>query len=211
MNHDQQHFDERAATWDDDPVRSERAAVVAREILQRIDLGAEGHVLDFGAGTGLLGFHFLSHAASVTFADPSEGMRTQLESKLAAGGYANGQALLLDPEATTLPRGYDAIVSLMTLHHVPDPPAALRLLVEHLEPGGWLAICDLDREDGSFHDDPRLDVHHGFDRGALAAQVTELGLEAVETSTPWVMRKEGESGTKEYPLFLLIGRKAGGV
>lgn len=202
-----EHFDEKAATWDDDPVRVQRAATVADQMLERITLTEAGHVLDFGSGTGLLGFNFLDRASSVTFADPSDEMLKQVEAKLRAGGHENGRTHRLGGDDDTLPRRYGAIVSLMTLHHVDDPDATLAFLRDHLEPGGWLAVCDLDTEDGSFHDGSFSgDVHHGFDRDALIARVEALGMVDARTSTAWVMRKEGPDGPCEYPLFLLTAR-----
>lgn len=201
------HFDERAATWDEDPVKTERAATVAREILQRVPVDGASRVLDFGSGTGLLGFHFVPRAASVTFADPSQGMLDQVNAKLAAHDGGEGATVRFDPSAPALPGRYDAIVSLMTLHHVTSPAETLAFLAEHLEPGGWLAFCDLDAEDGSFHDDPSLKVHHGFDRGELTAILEGLGLEEIAFATPWVMRKETPDGEREYPLFLLTARR----
>lgn len=206
MSHE---FDEKAATWDDDPVRVARAADVARQIRERTSLGAGTHVLDFGCGTGLLGFHLLPDVASVTFADPSAGMLDQVERKLRLGGHGTGRTLLLDPEVPALPMRYGAIVSLMTLHHVPDPETTLRLAAAHVEPGGWLAVCDLDTEDGSFHDDPHAQVHHGFERGALVALLEVVGFEDVAAATAWVMREERPDGVREYPLFLLTGRRRG--
>jgi 2-polyprenyl-3-methyl-5-hydroxy-6-metoxy-1,4-benzoquinol methylase len=204
------HFDEKAATWDDDPTRAARAADVARQIMERVPLTDGMDVLDFGSGTGLLGFQLLPHVASVTFADPSEGMLQQVAAKLRAGGFQGGHTLRLAPGTPTLPQHYDAIVSLMTLHHVADPTAVLASLAEHLRPGGWLAVCDLDAEDGSFHDDdPHLDVHHGFERHELTAQLEALGLESVHVSTAFVMRRERATGTQSYPLFLLTGQRPG--
>ncbi len=201
------HFDERAATWDDDPARTARAAEIADQIMDRVRPAATADVLDFGSGTGLLGFRFLPHVASVTFADTSEGMLRQVEAKLADGSHRKGQAFLLDPESLALPRRYDLIVSLMTLHHVADPMAAVRLLADHVAPGGWLAVCDLDTEDGTFHDDPDMDVHHGFDRDRLVELVEGLGFREAQTSTAFVMRQERPEGERAYPLFLLTARK----
>lgn len=200
-------FDAKAKTWDEDSTRTARAAAVARRIQQRIPLGPDMHVLDFGSGTGLLGFHLLPHVASVTFADPSRGMLAEVERKLEAGGYANGDTLLMDPDAPGLPRRYDLIVSLMTLHHIADAAGAIRLAAAHVEAGGWLGLCDLDTEDGTFHDDPDADVHHGFDRDELASSVRALGFEDVQVSTPHVMRRERPGGVREYPLFLLTARR----
>lgn len=201
-------FDHKAETWDLDPVKAARAAAVARRILERVPLTPSVDLLDFGSGTGLLGFELLPHVASVTFADTSEAMLRQVAEKLRAAGPERGRTLRLDPEGPALPRRYGAIVSLMTLHHVADPSATLRLLADHLEPGGWLAVCDLDTEDGSFHDDdPHAEVHHGFDRDALVALAGRLGLQEVSISSAWVMRRERPAGTREYPLFLLTARR----
>jgi 2-polyprenyl-3-methyl-5-hydroxy-6-metoxy-1,4-benzoquinol methylase len=96
----------------------------------------------------------------------------------------------------------------MALHHVPDPPAVIRMLTDHLRPGGWIALCDLDAEDGTFHDDPHAEVHHGFDRPALVSLVEGLGLQRIRTSTAWLMRLERPEGEREYPLFLLTAQRS---
>lgn len=200
-------FDDKAATWDDDPIRVSRAAEVASQISEVIAPSRDMHLLDFGSGTGLLGFALLPAVDRVTFADPSEGMLTQVVAKLRERGDTRGSVYRLDPSAPTLPERYDAIVSLMTLHHVPDTAAVVRLLADHLRPGGWLALCDLDLEDGSFHDHHTTDVHHGFDRTELVALTERAGLEQVRVRTAFTMRKEKGDGVREYPLFLLTARR----
>ncbi|MFA6165516.1 MAG: methyltransferase domain-containing protein [Gemmatimonadaceae bacterium] len=200
-------FDEKATTWDDDPIRVSRAAEVASQILEVIAPTRDMHLLDFGSGTGLLGFGLLPYVASVTFADPSEGMLARVDAKLREGGVARGSVYRLDPSVPTLPERYDAIVSLMTLHHVPNTAGVIRLLAEHLRPGGWLALCDLDLEDGSFHDHPSEDVHHGFDRELLVALTEQAGLEQARVSTAFTIRKERGDAMREYPLFLLTARR----
>ncbi|MHB8839085.1 MAG: class I SAM-dependent DNA methyltransferase [Gemmatimonadaceae bacterium] len=200
-------FDEKATTWDDDPIRVSRAVEVASQIREVIAPTRDMHLLDFGSGTGLLGFALLPYVASVTFADPSEGMLARVVAKLREGGAARGSVYRLDPSAPTLPERYDAIVSLMTLHHVPDTAGVIRLLAEHLRPGGWLALCDLDLEDGSFHDRPSEDVHHGFGREDLVALIEQASLEQARVSTAFTMRKERGDAMREYPLFLLTARR----
>ena len=201
------HFDDRAATWDDDPTRVARAAEIADQIKERVRPATSADVLDFGSGTGLLGFEFLPHVGSVTFADTSEGMLQQVAAKLEAGAHTGGRTLRLDPDALALPHSYDAVVSLLTLHHVADPVGALRLLADHVTPGGWLAVCDLDTEDGTLHDDPDMDVHHGFDRHSLIGLMEELGFGDVQANTAFVMHRERPEGERPYPLFLLTAQK----
>ena len=200
------HFDEKAGSWDQDPVRVARAAEIAARIQDRVDLPDGARVLDYGCGTGLLGFHFLARGA-VTFADASPGMLREVEAKLEAGGHTAGRTVLLDPGHPELPGAFHAIVSLMTLHHVAEPREALAFLADHLEPGGWLALCDLDAEDGSFHDPPQPDVHHGFPREALARWARDVGLVEIGFTTPWVMRAQRGGVDREYPLFLLTARR----
>lgn len=200
-------FDDKATTWDDEPIRVSRAAEVASQILAEMAPSQKMDLLDFGSGTGLLGFALLPYVARVTFADPSEGMLAQVVAKLRERGDTRGSVYRLDPSAPTLPERYDAIVSLMTLHHVPDTAGAIRLLAEHLRPGGWLALCDLDLEDGSFHDHHTTDVHHGFDRTELVALTERAGLEQARVRTAFTMRKEKGDVVREYPLFLLTARR----
>ncbi|MDP1891535.1 MAG: methyltransferase domain-containing protein [Gemmatimonadaceae bacterium] len=202
-----QAFDDKATTWDDDPMRVSRAAEVASQILEVIAPSRDMHLLDFGSGTGLLGFALLPYVARVTFADPSEGMLARVVAKLRERGETTGSVYRLDASALTLPERYDAIVSLMTLHHVPDTAAVVRLLAERLRPGGWLALCDLDLEDGSFHDHPSDEVHHGFDRAELVALTEQAGLEQSRVSTAFTIQKERGDAVREYPLFLLTARR----
>jgi ubiquinone/menaquinone biosynthesis C-methylase UbiE len=68
-------FDERAATWDDDPTRVERARTVAQRILAAAPLSTDSRVLDYGAGTGLLSEGLKDHVGRLYLADPSAGMR----------------------------------------------------------------------------------------------------------------------------------------
>lgn len=201
-----EHFDQKAATWDEDPARVERAAEIARQIMEAIPLDRDMDVLEFGSGTGLLGFNLLPHVSRVTFADTSEGMLARVREKLRAGEHRRGHVLHLDSHELRLPRRYDAIVSLLTLHHVSDTAGVIRLLADHLTPGGWLALCDLDTEDGSFHEDPAMDVHHGFERESLLALVDEAGLVEGRVQTAYTIRTEHTGSVRDYTLFLLTAR-----
>jgi 2-polyprenyl-3-methyl-5-hydroxy-6-metoxy-1,4-benzoquinol methylase len=125
-------------------------------------------------------------------------------------GLANVETHCLD--LTTLPHPApdlraDVIISVMALHHIADLPAILRTLVQLLTPGGYLALADLDSEDGSFHED-KSGVHHaGIDRDWLLAQLTALGLQQLSASTAHVMERPSPGGTRRYPIFLACGRE----
>ena len=96
----------------------------------------------------------------------------------------------------------------MTLHHIPDTRHILGVFHELLVDDGWLCIADLDQEDGSFHG-PEVQVHHGFDRAALATMVTEAGFGEVRFETVFEITKESAAGSRRYPVFLLVARHAG--
>jgi 2-polyprenyl-3-methyl-5-hydroxy-6-metoxy-1,4-benzoquinol methylase len=197
-------FDERARSWDT-PERRARAEAVAAAIRSSVTLDQGMRVIDVGAGTGLLGVALAADVGTVVLADPSAGMHEVTREKLAAGGPPNATAMRLDLVADPPPgEPFDLAVSMLVLHHLPDPSTALAALHALLRPGGRLALADLDEEDGSFHDPDAEGIHHrGFERSALAELARGAGFKDVEMSTATVMERDG----REYPLFLLVGRR----
>jgi SAM-dependent methyltransferase len=202
-------FDAKANTWDGDPAKVDRARRVAEAIAGDVPDLARRSVLDYGAGTGLLGFQLLPRAAGITFADVSKGMLAVVEEKLAKTTTRNADAVLLDLTRDPIPpTGFGLVCTLMALHHVPDVDGILRAFHSTLEPGGVLCISDLDLEDGSFHG-PGVDVHPGFDRPALEGRIRATGFGPVRFSTPCDVRKEVEGEMRTYPIFLAIAVRPG--
>jgi 2-polyprenyl-3-methyl-5-hydroxy-6-metoxy-1,4-benzoquinol methylase len=195
-------FDARAGTWDQDPAKVARALTVGRAIAEALPM-AGLRVLEYGCGTGLLGFALQPEAAWVTLADTSEGMLAVLRAKIAVAGPANMTPLRLDllAEAESEAR-YDLVCSLMTLHHIPDTQGILNRFCEVLAPGGWVALADLDAEDGSFHG-PEAEVHRGFDREAFRAQLTQAGFRDIHLETVCEVEKD----RRRYPVFLAVARR----
>jgi ubiquinone/menaquinone biosynthesis C-methylase UbiE len=199
-DHPVHDFDERAATWDDDPGKAERARQVAEAIRAAVPLDASMRVLEFGAGTGLLTQALRPDVGPVTLTDTSAGMRRVMDDKIAAGAITDGRVWDLDLSAGELPdERFDLVVSLMALHHIPDTDTVLANVATLLEPGGRLAIVDLDAEDGSFHGHA-APVHKGFERDALAAQLTAAGFVDVHVSDCTSVQRD--NGT--FPLFLAV-------
>jgi 2-polyprenyl-3-methyl-5-hydroxy-6-metoxy-1,4-benzoquinol methylase len=129
-----------------------------------------------------------------------------LAAKIAAAGVSNMTPLRLDLTADPLPASrFDVIFSLMALHHIPDTEGILRQFHAILNPGGWLAVSDLDAEDGSFHTDGNADVHLGFERGALQSLAQSAGFGNVQFATVYTIQK----GERAYPLFLMTAQKSG--
>ena len=197
------NFDERAKDWDADPMKVERARIVADAIRSALPLRPEMTALEYGCGTGLLSFFLRTEFASITQADTSQGMLDVLSGKIKAAGVANMFPVRLDLGTDPLPVvRFHVLYSLMTLHHIPDTDGILQKFQAVLEPGGWLALADLDREDGSFHCSEVTDVHHGFAREKLQAQVEAAGFRDVAFRTVFEIPKGG----RVYPVFLMTAR-----
>jgi len=200
-------FDERAATWDADPAKVTRALAVAAAIRDRVATAPATRVLEYGCGTGLLGFALQPHCGRITLADSSSGMLATLQDKIAASGASNLQALRLDLVSDPLPaERFDLICSLMTFHHITDTAGLLRDLHTLLDTPGHLCVADLDREDGSFHG-PGFTGHLGFDRTALAGEAQAAGFHDIDFSTVFHVSKPESAGQTDFPIFLMIARK----
>ncbi len=201
------NFDDKAKTWDSDPIKQERAQAVAAAIRQRVPLSSAWRALEYGCGTGLLSFALHTDLGAISLADASPGMLAVLAEKIAAAEVDNLHPLRLDLTHDPLPtERYDLIHSLMTLHHVFEIKQLLQNFHALLLPGGWLAIADLDREDGSFHG-AGFSGHNGFERETLRAQLIEAGFSRVEFSTCYRMKKATDQGVREYPLFLAVATR----
>ncbi len=87
------HFDEMAASWDDDSERQRRTAAIARGIESAIALNRSWSVLEYGCGTAALSFLLAPKVAQVVAADASPGMVEQVQRKLRADpGASNSTA-----------------------------------------------------------------------------------------------------------------------
>jgi ubiquinone/menaquinone biosynthesis C-methylase UbiE len=201
-------FDEKAKIWDANPMRMERAVAVADAIRSALPLRPEMTALEVGCGTGLLSFALQTDFSQITLADTSLGMLEVLAAKIAESGVTNMTPLRLDLTTDPVPASrFNITYSLMTLHHIPDTDFVLRRFHALLKPGGWLAIADLDAEDGTFHTDGTTDVHLGFERAALQKQVEAVGFGKVKFSTAYVIRKKIGETEKSFPVFLLTAQK----
>jgi ubiquinone/menaquinone biosynthesis C-methylase UbiE len=202
------NFDERAKDWDSDPKKVERARAVAEAIRTALPLSTDMTALEYGCGTGLLSFALQTDLGQITLADTSQGMLDVLGEKIAAAGVTNMHPVKLDVATDPLPaERFDLTYSLMTLHHVPDTQGILGKFHALLEPGGFLLVADLDKEDGSFHTDGTTDVHLGFERGELQGWVEAAGFGEIRFSTAYVIRKKIGETEKDFPVFLMSARK----
>ncbi|RMD99688.1 MAG: class I SAM-dependent methyltransferase [Calditrichaeota bacterium] len=202
-------FDEVAASWDEMPRRVELARAVAAAMIRELPLHRQMKAMEFGCGTGLVTLEVAPRVGHLTAIDSSKQMLAVLERKIREQQIDNITPQLLDLTQEQLPAGpYHLIFSSMTLHHIGPVDDLLAQFARVLAPGGYLAIADLEQEDGSFHDNPEGVMHHGFDQKVLASKLQSAGFGRVRHLIVHRILKENESGAREYPVFLVIAQKA---
>ena len=208
-NEDKRDFDIVADTWDEEPRRVKLAEEVSAAMRREVPLTSEMKALDYGCGSGLVTLSVRPFVLHITGADSSRGMLDVLEKKVRDQGLNNVMTCLLDLEQLEqLPGSYDLIISSMTLHHVRDVSALISKFIRLLNPMGWLALADLESEDGSFHDNPTGVYHHGFDKDVLRDEFIANGLKDVRIVNAATVNKTAQDGNKHsYPVILAVGRK----
>ena len=200
-------FDAKAATWDDDPAKVERAEVVAQAIRATIPLDTSMRVLEYGAGTGLVTSALRDAVGPVTMADTSAGMREVMVGKVAAGLIPDARVWDLDLATEAAPdERFDLVVTVLTLHHISTLEPVLSGFADLLVEGGHLCIVDLEEEDGSFHPEG-FAGHHGFDRAALASLLEDAGFTGVAFQRCHQIERDGVT----YPLFLATATRGPGL
>lgn len=200
-------FDEKAAEWDDDPKKRERAVKIATSLKQYFKGKSFKNGLEYGSGTGLLGFELDSMVKELTLMDESGEMIKIAAEKAKKNSTKKIKAIQYDLLTDPLPsEKYDFIVSLLTMHHIKDTKEILMKFRDLLTDDGVLAIIDLEKEDGSFHEYD-FDGHLGFEKKELEDQLKEVGLKPFDYFTIYTITKTTEYGDdKNYPLFASLSK-----
>jgi 2-polyprenyl-3-methyl-5-hydroxy-6-metoxy-1,4-benzoquinol methylase len=203
------NFDEKAATWDEDPFKIKLAHDVADAIIKEIQPRDDMNVLDYGCGSGLITLKLQPLVKSITGMDSSRGMIEVLQNKVKTNRLQNVHARLMDLEqAAEVDDKFHLIVSSMALHHIHEPSALVKRLYDLLVPEGYLAIADLDKENGSFHKDGAGVFHSGFERAYLRGLYENAGLPEIRDITAATVTRNSEGkGRREFTVFLIIGKK----
>ena len=200
-------FDEKAATWDDDPIRVKRAESIAKTMAEKIDLKKINSALEYGSGTGLLSFSLKDKLKHVVLMDESAEMTKVAQAKCINQSLDHFKPMQYDLMKDELPQArFDLIYILLTLHHILDYESILQKFAKLLNKNGYLAIIDLEKEDGSFHEGDFYG-HKGFDKCILIDKLEEAGFIDKTYDVCYELERETESGVKKYPLFLLVSEK----
>ena len=158
--------------------------------------------MDFGAGTGLLSYFVAPYVEKIVAVDNSPSMLKEFESKCDLFS-CHTEVIEKDLSTDTLERKFDGIISSMTIHHLEDIPALFTKFYDMLDDGGFIAIADLDSEDGTFHSDNEGVFHYGFDRQMLAMHALKAGFKDVTFSLANKIAKPHA----EFTVFLMTAVK----
>ncbi|MBN2261333.1 MAG: class I SAM-dependent methyltransferase [Prolixibacteraceae bacterium] len=207
MNNKGNSFDIKAATWDVNPDRLELTDKVWALIEKYVDLNEVQSVLDYGCGTGLLGYRFVDSAAEVTFCDTSEGMLAEVAKKRDIFGYQNVKLLKSDFVNEDVIAGrFNMVASMLVLHHIEKLDVLLKQIRKSLKPGGIFCWIDLDEEDGTFHSNNDGIAHFGFSQQKVERLISHSGFEMKHFDSSLKYRKETAKGERFFPIFVAVAQ-----
>ena len=195
------HFYHKAKDWDKGTTRVHNTKTISEAILEQFTLHKEMEILDFGVGTGLLGFEIAKHVKKVYGVDTSRGMLEQLQAKNTP--ELSIEPILRDILQEPLDQKFDGLISSMTLHHIEDLKLFFSTMYDTIEDNGFLAVADLELEDGTFHSDNTGVYHFGFDTRELCEIAMGCGFREVTCQRVHAIAKL----QREYGVFLLSATK----
>lgn len=190
-------FDKKAKDWDKGDIRVKGAKVIANAIEKKFDLAEDMVLVDFGVGTGLLGFEIAKKVKKVYGVDTSKGMLEKLQEKNSDKLHIEviHQDIIQEP----LDMKFDGLISSMTLHHIEDLAKFFQTIKNNLHKGGFVAIADLEQEDGTFHTDNTGVYHFGFEEETIRKIVEDSGFKNVSFQTIHTINKPH----RDFDVFLL--------
>ncbi len=195
------YFKDKAENWDDGTVRKSTPLAIAEAIKNKFVLNKNMKIMDFGVGTGLLGFEIAKEVKKVFGVDMSHSMLSKLQEKNTP--ELSIKAIEQDIVKEPLLDIFDGIVSSMTLHHVQDLEEFFLSIYKNLNEDGFIAIADLEKENGSFHSDNIGVYHFGFKKKELCEIVKNCGFKDVLIEHVTTISKP----QRDFEVFLLSAKR----
>ncbi|MEA3455125.1 MAG: class I SAM-dependent methyltransferase [Campylobacterota bacterium] len=196
------HFAHKSKSWDMSSRRVENAQSISDSILSNINLSEEMILMDFGAGTGLLSYFVAPKVGTIVAIDNSPSMLEEFKEK--SGEFdCKTEIIQKDLSCESIDREFDGIISSMTIHHLEDTRALFSKFYGMLKQDGFIAIADLDSEDGTFHSDDTGVHHHGFDRDMLNSIARDTGFSDIQFDTVSTIKKPN----RDFSVFLMTAVK----
>ena len=200
------NFNLKADNWDTES-RKNRAKIIAAEIRSFIKKRPFDSILDFGAGTGLIGFNLIDLAKKIIFVEESLEMQHIILNKTADYKYKSF-SIFDSLHSIDYIKPTDLVVSSMAFHHIKNICEIGDDIYKNTNALGQFCIVDLMPDDGSFHeDDKEFDGYNGFDPQWLSGQFEKCGFKYCKHEVFFTDKKiHGEKEIK-YSLFALLMKK----
>ncbi|RUM67655.1 MAG: class I SAM-dependent methyltransferase [Sulfurovum sp.] len=196
------HFANKSKSWDMSSKRVQNAKSIANLIIDNIKLSSSMKVMDFGAGTGLLSYFIAPHVDTIVAVDNSPSMLEKFKEK-SVDFASKTEVLELDLSQKDIEQKFDGVISSMTVHHLKDTKALFEKFYKMLNKDGFIAIADLDSEDGTFHSDNTGVFHFGFERKELEIIAKEIGFKEIRFELANTIKKPHH----EFSVFLMLANK----
>jgi tRNA (cmo5U34)-methyltransferase len=202
------NFEEKAKTYDSNPLAVEISNKFADEVQKNIQLQTDFRLLDFGCGTGLVSLPFSYSVNSILMIDNSQAMLSLLRAKVLNANLKNIEIMEGDIETLKIKESsIDLIISSMTFHHIKDIPNVLKILHSLLKDNGRIIIGDLCKEDDSFHGLETVE-HNGFNNEEIKEIFVGSNFLINDIYKYNIVERPDKDGiTKSYDQFILIAQK----
>ena len=172
------YFDSIASQWDS--LSKEFYTEAVRERIYAMISPQPGTMIaDLGAGTGFLSEGLKNGPASIIAVDKSGEMLKQMKMKFADSGnidYRLGDAGNLPIKNNII----DYALANMYLHHVDNPPKAIREIYRVLKPGGRMILADLNTHPFEYFRTEHLDRWLGFEHDEIRSWMDQAGFRETE-------------------------------
>ncbi len=196
------YFKKKSKSWDMNSKRVQNAKGIVELIVKNIELKKSMKLMDFGAGTGLLSYFIAPYVSKITAVDNSPSMLLEFKKKCETF-ECKTEIIHEDLSTSILDQKFDGIISSMTMHHLEDTRALFLKLYTMLNLDGFVAIADLDTEDGTFHSDNDGVFHYGFDRDNLEKIAKDVGFKNIHFELASTIKKP----SRDFTVFLLTAVK----
>lgn len=158
--------------------------------------------MDYGCGTGLVGFGLIDKFKAMLFVDSSPQMIEQVKRKIEDGRIESASTLCC-AFSVELPRTIqvDYVIMSQVLLHIKNSDLILARLYEILKKDGHLIIVDFDKNQVIISDK----VHNGFEQKELIRLVKQVGFASVSSHTFYHGQRIFMN--KDASLFILNAKK----
>ncbi len=196
------YFAKKAKDYDKEKTSTKNVSDIADLILKEIEYLKDMSIMDFGSGPGLLLSKVAPYVNEITAIDISKSMNEVLKNKKDSID-CKLEIVEIDLTKENLNKKFDGIISSMTIHHINDTLSLFQKFYNMLHSNGTIALSDLDKEDGTFHDTDTGVFHYGFNRKEFISLAKSVGFIDLKIQTVGVVEKPNG----KYPVFLLTGKK----